>query len=201
MRQRQDVRTTTRRKGSHPIPAAALFAAILVAAMLLVAACGSSEPTSSTATTAAVGSPSTTPTSASATLGADELGSQIGTIYVAALRDAALALKDKPDVATVRSQIENLKNDTITKLVELGRAREAMSTADRAKVDAKITAALSAAGGEDWYATYNEVWKHYSGIDNDFANVVAAFNVIGQYANFDLLKQQAPEEATRLGIK
>jgi hypothetical protein len=170
----------------------------MVAAMLLVAACGSTEPTS---TTAAVSSPSTTPTSAAATLGADELGGQIGTIYVAALRDAALALKDKPDVATVRSQIENLKNDTITKLVELGRAREAMSTADRAKVDAKITAALSAAGGEDWYATYNEVWKHYSGIDNDFANVVAAFNVIGQYANFDLLKQQAPEEATRLGIK
>jgi len=198
MRHRQDVRTTDRRIGSGPIPAAALFAAILLAAVLLVAACGSSEPTS---TTAAVGSPSTTPTSASATLGADELGSQIGTLYVAALRDAALALKDKPDVATVRSQIEQLKNDTISKLVELGRAREAMSTADRAKVDAKITAALSAAGGEDWYATYTDVWNHYSGVDADFANLVAAFNVIGQYANFDLLKQQAPEEATRLGIK
>jgi hypothetical protein len=198
MRHRQDARATAHRIGSRTIPAGALFAAILVTAMLVVAACGSSEPTS---TTAAVGSPSTTPTSAAATLGADELGSQIGTIYVAALRDAALALKDKPDVATVRSQIEKLKNDTISKLVELGRAREAMSTADRAKVDAKITAALGAAGGEDWYATYNDVWTHYSGIDNDFANLVAAFNVIGQYANFDLLKQQAPEEAARLGIK
>ena len=201
MGHRQAARTTDRRIGSRPIAAGALFAAILVAAMLLVAACGSSEPTSTTSTTAASGSPSTTPTSASATLGADELGSQIGTIYVAALRDAALALKDKPDVATVRSRIEQLKNDTISKLVELGRAREAMSTADRAKVDAKITAALSAAGGEDWYATYTDVWNHYSGVDADFANLVAAFNVIGQYANFDLLKQQAPEEATRLGIK
>jgi hypothetical protein len=100
----------------------------------------------------------------------------------------------------VRTQIEQLKNDTIAKLVELGRAREAMSTSDRAKVDSKITAALSAAGGEDWYTTYNDVWKHYSSVDSDFANVIAAFNVIGQYANFDLLKKQLPAEATRLGI-
>jgi hypothetical protein len=68
-------------------------------------------------------------------------------------------------------------------------------------VDAKITSALSAAGSEDWYDTYNAVWKYYSDADLELANLVAAFNIIGQYANFDLLKQQAPAEATRLGIK
>ena len=110
-------------------------------------------------------------------------------------------LKDKPDAATVKAQVEQLKTDTITKLVELGKAREAMSTSDRAKVDSKITTALSAAGSEDWYTTYNDVWKFYSTADTEFGNLIAAFNVIGQYANFDLLKQQLPDEATRLGIK
>ena len=43
--------------------------------------------------------------------------------------------------------------------------------------------------GEDWYNTYNEVWKYYSSSDSDFANLVAAFNVIGQYANFDLSEE------------
>jgi hypothetical protein len=98
-------------------------------------------------------------------------------VYVAALRDVALALKDKPDVAGVRAQVEKLK------------------------VDAKIAAALGAAGGEDWCATYDEAWTHYSGIDSDFATLVAAFNVIGQYANFDLLKEQLPDEAARLGVE
>jgi hypothetical protein len=32
------------------------------------------------------------------------------------------------------------------------------------------------------------------------ANLIASFNIIGQYANFDLLWEQTPEEAERLGI-
>jgi hypothetical protein len=185
------------------VPLIALLAILLLTAGLLLAACGGSSDSS--ATTAA-GSPATTvaataTTAEEAGMSADELGVQIGTIYVGSLRDVALMLKDKPDAATVRGQVEQLQNDTITRLVELGKAREAMSTSDRAKVDSKINAALTAAGSEDWYTTYNEVWKHYSTADSEFANLVAAFNVIGQYANFDLLKQQLPDEATRLGIK
>jgi hypothetical protein len=185
------------------VPVITLLAILVLTAGLVLAACGGSSDPS---TTTAAGSPATTAaatvtTAGSASLSADELGAQIGTIYVGSLRDVALTLKDKPDAATVRSQVEQLKNDTITKLVELGKAREAMSTSDRAKVDSKITSALSAAGAEDWYTTYNEVWKYYSTADSEFGNLIAAFNIIGQYANFDLLKKQLPEEATRLGIK
>ena len=197
MRRRQGALAPAHRLSPNSTWGVALLAVVVLTAVLLLAACGGSSDSAST--TAVTGASSTSSTAAAA-LGADELGAQIGTIYVTALKDAALALKDKPDVAAVRTQIEQLKNDTIAKLVELGRAREAMGTSDRAKVDAKITAALGAVGSEDWYVTYNEVWKHYSGVDSDFANTVAAFNVIGQYANFDLLKQQLPAEATRLGI-
>jgi hypothetical protein len=198
VRPRYCSRATVRRSDPGSMFAPLLLAAIVAAAAMLLVACGGS---SESATTTSTGASSSSSTSASAGLGPKELGDQIGAIYVAALRDVALALKDKPEVTTVRSQVEQLKNDAIAKLVELGRAREAMETADRATVDARITAALDAAGSEDWYATYNDAWTHYSDIDHDFANLVAAFNVIGQYANFDLLKQQAPEEATRLGIK
>jgi hypothetical protein len=185
----------------------AILSVILLLAVLAVAGCGGSSDAATTtgvvgaSTTSTAGASATTSPSVAASAGPDELGEQIGEVYVAALRDVALMLKDKPDVTGVRLQVENLKNDTITKLVDLGQTREAMSTGDRAKVDAKITAALNAAGSEDWYATYNDVWKHYSSVDSDFANLIAGFNVIGQYANFDLLKKQLPAEAARLGIK
>ena len=32
------------------------------------------------------------------------------------------------------------------------------------------------------------------------AALIADFNIIGQYANFDLLREQEPEEAARLGV-
>jgi hypothetical protein len=183
----------------------ALLGVLLLAVGPAAAACGSPSATTSTtassgsSTTAALATTSSSPGAADLTPG--QLGEQIGSIYVAALHDVAVLLTDKPEVTAAQSQVDQLKNDTIAKLVGLGRTREAMSTSDRAQVDAKITAALSAAGAEDWYDTYMEVWQHYSSVDREFANVVAAFNTIGQYANFDLLKQQAPEEATRLGIQ
>jgi hypothetical protein len=182
-------------------PMIVLVLLLLLLVGLVISACGGSS--GAAATTAPAGSP-TTEVSASTTAAVatpDQLGEQIGTVYVGALRDVALLLKDKPEVAAVRSQAGQLKESTVTKLVELGRSREAMGTAERAKVDSKITKALDGAAGEEWYATYNEVWKHYSTGDNDFANLVASFNVIGQYANFDLLKKQLPAEAARLGIK
>lgn len=181
----------------------ALLSLTLLAVIVLAAACGgSSDAATTTAPAGSVTTAAATATTAAPAIASPaELGEQIGTIYVNALRDVALLLKDKPDAAAVRSQVEQLKNDTITKLVELGQAREAMSTSDRAQVDSKITKALDGAAGQDWYTTYNDVWKHYSSADVEFGNLIAAFNVIGQYANFDLLKKQLPEEATRLGIK
>jgi hypothetical protein len=198
MTYRRSAQTTHSPRSSSASWALPLLPILLTVALLAAGCGGSSQPA---ATTSTAGTPAGSTTATAATLGADELGTQIGTVYVTALKDVALALKDKPDAASVRSQIEQMKNNAITKLVALGHAREAMSTADRAKVDAKITAALSAAGAEDWYATYNEVWTHYSAADTDFANVIAGFNVLGQYANFDLLKKQLPEEAKRLGIE
>ncbi len=189
----------------------ALFTLLLLVCLLFtLAACGSDE--AATETTATVGSEeapgggtdamaATTAGDAAGAMSADELGAEIGAVYVEALAKVTTALDGGPEVATVKDQVQQLKDGYVKRLVVLGAAREALSTSDRAKVDSKIVAALEAVGSEPWYADYNAAWQKYSAQDSEFGNLIAAFNVIGQYANYELLKQQLPEEAARLGIE
>jgi len=46
-----------------------------------------------------------------------------------------------------------------------------------------------------------DIYNSYPEDDLAFKNLLASFNILTQYADFDLLKQQAPEEAARLGIE
>ncbi|MFH0916055.1 MAG: hypothetical protein V1912_06355 [bacterium] len=118
-----------------------------------------------------------------------------------AIQRLAALLESKPEAAAVRSQVEQLKDEYIGKLVELGRQREALSTGDRAQAGLRTEAALEAAGDEAWYMSYKTLYENYSGGDQEFANLLASFNILTQYADFELLKQQAPEEAARLGVE
>lgn len=129
-----------------------------------------------------------------------ELGRKIGDLYVQSLSEVTEMLKDKPGIAAVRPQVEHLKQEYVLQLVELGRKREALDASGKATVDSQIMMKVNGLSREPWYATFNEVQQHYFQ-DQDFHKLVISFNVIGQYANFDLLKKQEPEEATRLGIE
>ena len=53
----------------------------------------------------------------------------------------------------------------------------------------------------DTYNTFREGHKHYAGLDMNLSNLIASFNIITQYAIFDLLKKQNSAEAKRLGIE
>ena len=128
-----------------------------------------------------------------------EIGDQIAELYIQSLKDVTDQLKDKPSVSNVRLQVEALKENYVKQLVEYGRLRENLDSTGRAAVDSRIRMALNAIYNESWYAVYNDVQQHYFR-DRDFHNLVMSFNIIGQYANFDLLKKQEPEEAKRLGI-
>jgi hypothetical protein len=66
-------------------------------------------------------------------------------------------------------------------------------------VDARITAALGSLPTAT-YDAYQQAYTDYSG-DLEVANLIASFNILGQYANFDLLREQAPDEAARLGVE
>ena len=116
-------------------------------------------------------------------------------------RKLVALLESKPEASAIKSQVEQLKESYVGKLVALGRLREALPDSDKARVSSGITTALDAFADEPWYTSYMEIYDSYSDGDLDFANLLASFNILTQYADFDLLKQQAPEEAARLGIE
>jgi len=187
---------------------------ILLILALLVSACGGGDDSASTsqseakataprtekATEAPAVEATQEPPAEQQEMAPEELGDAIGTIYVEALEKVTDLVKDKPAVAEVKLQVEELKETYIQKLVELGHVREALSDQDKAIVDSAINRAINKISNESWYATYGEVVQHYFDEDYEFQQMLYSFNIIGQYANFDLLKKQEPEEAVRLGI-
>jgi hypothetical protein len=174
---------------------------LIVVLTVVLTACGGGTAPAPAAPAASVAAQPTSVPAAPKALTPKELGDKIGAVYVGSLEAVTKLLENKPDAATALPQVTDLKEQTIQQLVELGKQREALSTADRASVDNAITSALMAIASETWYTTYNELSQYYFDKNQDLQKALASFNIIGQYANFDLLKQQAPAETQRLGIK
>jgi hypothetical protein len=176
---------------------------LLVVGALGAGACGGEDAASSTTQPAA---PSTTEVGASSTalptsapgVTPDDLGDMIGEVYLAGFGDVVALLIDRPDPATAAAELSALKEQYIEELVALGRLREGLSPADRAIVDARIGAALNRIPA-DVFAGYQQALTDYES-DSESAALIRDFNIIGQYANFDLLREQEPEEAARLGL-
>lgn len=179
-------------------------AALLAAGIIALAACGGgatapsttaeAPPTTAPTTTTP---PATTPTTT--TPDPAELGDQISDLYLASYDDLIALLADRPDAETAAAELATLKEQYVQALVALGHRREALDAAGRAAVDARIAAALNRLPTAT-YDAYQEAYTYYSP-DFEVANLISSFNIIGQYANFDLLRQQAPDEAARLGIE
>ena len=182
-------------------------ATMLIAAALAIAACGGdddADDTGSAATTptepaAAVATTEAAPTTQPAATPAD-LGDEIGEIYLAVYGDVVATLEDRPEPAVATERLTALKDDYIERLVALGREREALADADRATVDAKISGAVRSLP-EDTLAEFQAAADHYfDSADTEVYDLIGSFNIIGQYANFDLLREQEPDEAARLGV-
>jgi hypothetical protein len=106
----------------------------------------------------------------------------------------------RPEVAQIQSQVEQFKAEYIQKFLVFGTMKEALSDNDKAELNTKVMQGLESLGSESWFTSYMDIYDSYSDGDLDFANLLASFNILTQYADFDLLRQQAPEEAVRLGI-
>ena len=191
-----DSRATRWRNGGPIVKSkvTALFLLLGLGLALLACGGGDSSPSASDAAKA------TATPSGGRNLTPEQLGAEIGDLYVRALSEVTDLLKATPEASGVRDRVQQLRESYITRLVALGRAREAMNAAQRATVDSIILQKISAIGSQSWYATYGQVQQYYMK-DADFSKLVVSFNIIGQYANFDLLKKQEPAEAKRLGIE
>ncbi len=136
---------------------------------------------------------------AKAELTPTEIGQKVGDLYVQAMSDLVDSLKNKPVASEVKDKITAMREDYIQQLVQFGRMRESLDQSGRSQVDLQIRIKTNSFNKDD-FDVFNDIQQHYFN-ERDFHKVIMSFNIITQYASFDLLKKQAPEEAARLGIQ
>lgn len=170
----------------------------LLTVSLATFACGGGEE-QSTASVAAE-KPAPVETETAPEMSPMELGQEIAALYEKTMRDVTELLKDKPDVSEVKSQVETMKEECVQKMFAYGKMREALDDSGKSTADLQIRLKMNSLYKDPFFTTYNEIQQHYFQ-DKEFHKIVMSFNIITQYANFDLLKKQEPEEAQRLGIK
>jgi hypothetical protein len=97
--------------------------------------------------------------------------------------------------------VQALKQEYIQKLFALGQERETFSDEDKALMNLPIYLALDELYNDtEKWQIYSDAMAHYALKDAEFNELLVSFNIIGQYAQFELLIDQEPEQAVRLGI-
>ncbi len=134
-----------------------------------------------------------------------EIADQVYQAYVEAMTRTNAALEGFPEpTPEIAETVDAIKEDSVTKLVALGHEIAAMSEADRKTVEGVVSSSVSSIHTKpetkDVYAGYQAVWGAYVGGDQEFFNKIKSLNILTQYAFFDLLRKQEPEEADRLGV-
>jgi len=127
------------------------------------------------------------------------LGKAVWADYVKMLDDLSALVGEKPDAATVKPKVAELRTRYVAVFVEHGRKREALDADGREGFDGALRAAFSSAS-DDMTAWLTDAVDHYRPTDAALADDLAAFNTLTQYANFEVLRKQKPDEAKRLGL-
>lgn len=178
--------------------------------IMSLAACllGCGDGSSGLATAGPDGTAATTPggttsTSPAGNEGWRALANEIMATWTDALSELNLLLDGMPAPSAVDSEVRELKERYVQELVGLGRAKEALDASEKASVDSRLRSAMDSLGNDAVYRTYADTYDAYVETDAgiDFYNLLASFNILTQYADFSLLRVQAPEEAARLGIE
>jgi hypothetical protein len=134
----------------------------------------------------------------------NETADQVFQIYVDTLKQANALLEGTPPAAEVEEQFDALKEEAVTQLVVLGHKIAAMNDSDRATVEGAVNSSVSSIHRKpetkEVYEGYQAVWAAYVKSDMDFWQKIKSLNILTQYAFFDLLRKQEPEEADRLGV-
>ncbi len=157
-------------------------------------------PTAQATKTPTIEAQEPTPTRNLEELSPRELGEEVGAVWIESIQKASALVVDRPPVTEIRAQVADLHETYVQRLVELGHQREVLGRLDRAAVDNAINETWFATSKTDWYDTYFEAVQYYMDRDHEFQQLLYSFNLIGQYANFDRLREQEPDEADRLGI-
>jgi hypothetical protein len=120
--------------------------------------------------------------------------------YREALQKVTDLMKDRPDPKDLTPKVGALREETIQKMVALGRKVAALDEKGQKQAEAKVAQAFGRVPG-DLFKTYSQGQQFYSQKDAALGKLIKDFNIITQYAFFPLLKKQDPKEAERLGIQ
>jgi len=130
----------------------------------------------------------------------EELGKAIADTQLAALQQVVALIKDRGAPKDLQPKLEQLKEETIKKMVTLGKKREALSSDEQKKVGSLVEKAHNNLP-PDLVTAFTEGNAYYFKTDKDLSKLIMEFFLIPQYALFEVLKQHSPKEAERLGIK
>ena len=176
-------------------------ALLLLAAGLALAGCAGElpDPGHTSSTTSAGG---TTATTESATV---QLAKQVGATWSEAIQDLVPLLEGTPPMASIQPAVTALKEEYVQKMVALGKQINALSPDDQQAVYDRAADILSSTASTDWFKSYTSLYGVYAAYTDEasqnFAIVLSTFDTLTQYAFFNILKTENPDEAARLGIQ
>ncbi len=127
------------------------------------------------------------------------LGDRVAADYTSAMQEIVALCEPRPSAEVLKPQVEALFERYVGIFVGYGSYYQAMDASQRASVDSKMTNAFFSIG-EDLFDRFSQSVSHYTALDPELGARLGAFNIITQYYNYDLLREQEPEEAARLGL-
>ena len=165
--------------------------ALLLAVALLPTACSDQE-TSQDQTT----EPSAAATPTPITRSPQAIGQDIQAAHLQAMNNLAQILQSEQPPTDLLNQILALRETTIHQLVALGRERQKLDTFGKADCDRIIQQGMTQIPS---YQTLDQARATYAA-NPELADALDSFNDIIHYAILELLKEQYPAEAARLGV-
>ncbi|MDO8617168.1 MAG: hypothetical protein Q7T33_15775 [Dehalococcoidia bacterium] len=121
--------------------------------------------------------------------------------YFDALDRLGAILDQDLEMNGLRDEVGSLKDEYIAVLLPYGRLREEMPDAERDTFDSTVDRAILLSTPPALSKLSATAASLNAAGETSLAEQVASFNIITQYVFFDLLKEQDPLEAQRLGIR
>jgi hypothetical protein len=134
-----------------------------------------------------------------------QLGKQVAALWGEAIQKTLPLLEGTPPAASIQPQVAALKEQYVQQMVTLGRQIRALPASDQQSIYDRAMDILSSEGATDWFLSYKDLYERYAALSDeasqDLAVTVSSFNTLTQYAFFDVLIANDPDEATRLGVQ
>jgi len=130
----------------------------------------------------------------------EALGNRVVDIYEEMYADLNDLVSQGLSAEEVWPELTAMKEDYISQFVELGAIREGMTEGQKQTINLTINSRLYNLD-MDVFNSVNDAITFYRDQDNSLANEISQMNILTQYSDYELLRQQEPEEAVRLGIQ